>query len=114
MASRSNALVESPARARSSFSTQPRARRELLIFGPALVAGLLVVPLLTWIVGSRILGPYSRGAEVHNSPLALLSDFFAGLAHGKIVYWLVALGPALFVLLFRIIARLIRPADGEV
>ena len=85
-----------------------------MIFGPALLVGLLVVPLLTWAVGSRVLGPYSRGTEVHNTPLALLGDFFAGLGHGSVVFWLVALGPALFVALVRVIAYLIRPSDEKV
>ncbi len=82
-------------------------RRELIYFGLALVFGLVFVPVLTWFVGSRVLGPYSRGtdagAAVHNNALALLSDFFAGLAHGYVVFWVVALGPAVFLILIRLI-----------
>ena len=77
-------------------------RRELIYFGLALLIGLLVVPLLTWFVGTRVLGPYSRGADVHDNPFALLADFFAGLAHGYVIFWIVALGPAVFLLLIRI------------
>src|SRR5690242_18176189 len=72
--------MEPLARVRRSLAAQSRTRRELLYFGLALLVGLVVVPLLTWLVGSRILGPYSRGTEVHDSAFALLSDFFAGLA----------------------------------
>jgi hypothetical protein len=70
--------------------------------------GLLVVPVLTWLIGSRVLGPYSRGAEVHNTPFALLSDFFSGLVHGYVVFWVVALGPVVFLLLIRICLALLR------
>ncbi len=87
---------------------QSSARRELTYFGLALLVGLLVIPLLTWLVGSRVLGPYSRGAEVHNNALALLSDFFAGLVHGYLVFWVVALGPAVFMILIRLFLTLWR------
>ncbi len=76
------------------------------------MVGLLVVPLLTWVVGSRILGPYSRGSEVHNSPLALLADFFAGLAHGYLVFWTVALGPVVLLALIRLCVALWRRPTG--
>jgi hypothetical protein len=72
--------------------------------------------MLTWYVGSRVLGPYSRGTEVHNNAFALLADFFAGLAHGYVIFWIVALGPAVFLLLLRIViavARRARHADPE-
>ena len=103
--------MEPLARARRSFDAQPRVRRELIIFGPALIFGLVVVPLLIWTVGTRVLGPYTRGTEAHDRPLALLGDFFAGLAHGSTVFWLVALGPALFVVLVRLLVVLIRGGD---
>lgn len=72
------------------------------------MVGLLVIPVLTWLVGSRVLGPYSRGAEVHNNAFALLSDFFAGLARGYLVFWVVALGPAVFLILIRLFFALWR------
>jgi uncharacterized membrane protein YedE/YeeE len=107
-------LVESLARARRSFTAQPRARRELLYFGLALLFGLLVVPVLTWLIGSRVLGPYSRGTEVHSTPLALLRDFFSGLVHGYVIFWIVALGPIVFLLLIRIVLALLRrPAKPD-
>lgn len=105
--------MEPLARARRSVAAQSRVRRELLYFGIALLVGLLVIPLLTWVIGSRVLGPYLRGTEVHNNPFALLSDFFAGLVHGYVVFWVVALGPAVFLLLIRIfVALLSRGPDG--
>ncbi len=103
------ALLEPVARAVRSFNAQPRVRREILLFGPALLFGLIVVPLLVWAVGTRILGPYTRGTEPHDRPLALMGDYFAGLAHGLPVFWLVALGPAVILLIFRVLLRLLRP-----
>jgi hypothetical protein len=101
-------LLEPLARARRSFAAQSRARRELTYFGLALLAGLLMVPVLTWFVGSQVLGPYSRGTEVHNNAFALLKDFYLGLSHGYLTFWLVALGPAVFLLLIRIFLAIVR------
>ncbi len=70
-----------------------RARRELILYSVALACGLFVIPLLTWMVGNRILGPYTHGQDTKAGPFALLADFFTGLAHGSIVFWAVALGP---------------------
>jgi hypothetical protein len=67
-----------------------------------------MIPVLTWLVGSRVLGPYSRGTEVHNSAFALLADFFAGLAHGYVVFCVVALGPVVFLVLIRLFVALWR------
>jgi hypothetical protein len=67
------------------------------------------VPLLTWLVGNRILGPYSHGANPNAGPMALLGDFFSGLQHGAISFWVVALGPAALILLARLGWALIWP-----
>jgi hypothetical protein len=83
--------------------------REVLIFGTALVIGLVVVPLLIWVVGSRALGPYIHGTDTHAGPMALLGDFFTGLAHGWVSYWLVALGPAVMIIFVRLVYALLRP-----
>jgi hypothetical protein len=42
-----------------------------------LLAGLTLVPVLIWIVGTRSLGPYTNG----------------GVLHGSLPHWVVALGP---------------------
>jgi hypothetical protein len=82
--------------------------RELIIFGIALIVGLVAVPLAIWFVGNRILGPYTHGTDTHAGPLALLGDFFVGLGHRAISYWVVALGPAAIILLVRLMVALIR------
>jgi hypothetical protein len=83
--------------------------RELLIFGTALLIGLIAVPLATWFVGNRILGPYTHGTNTHAGPMPLLGDFFVGLSHGALSYWVVALGPAFIILLTRVAWALIIP-----
>ncbi|HXW75622.1 MAG TPA: hypothetical protein VEK10_12490 [Steroidobacteraceae bacterium] len=86
----------------------PRLRRELLIYGVALLCGLLGMPLLIWFAGNRVLGPYTHGQNLHAGPFALLGDYMLGLAHGSAVFWVVALGPAVLLLLLRLTIRLIR------
>jgi hypothetical protein len=89
-------------------------RRELIIFGSALLFGLIGVPLAIWFVGNRILGPYTHGTNTHAGPMALLGDFFVGLSHGAISYWVVALGPAVIIIFVRVAWALIipgRPVD---
>jgi hypothetical protein len=82
--------------------------RELIIFGIALLIGLVAVPLGIWFVGNRILGPYTHGTNTHSGPMALLGDFFVGLTHGALSYWVVAFGPALFILFVRAVIALLR------
>jgi hypothetical protein len=92
-----------------ALGTETRARREMILFGCALALGLLVIPLLIWIVGHRSLGPYTHGDDPHGlGPVALYGDYFAGLAHGWLGYWVVALGPAILLLLARLWFALLR------
>jgi hypothetical protein len=86
----------------------PWVRRELILYGAALLLGLIGVPLLIWVGGNRVLGPYTHGQNLHAGPLALLQDFYLGLLHGSAVFWVVALGPAALLLLLRLFIRLIR------
>jgi hypothetical protein len=64
------------------------ARHEVMAFGICLALGLLVMPLLIWLVGSARLGPYANGGL-----LALWHDYLLALVHGSLAFWLVALGP---------------------
>lgn len=93
---------------RDSYEALPRSRRELIILGAALFFGLLVMPLLIWVVGNRVLGPYVHGQNTRAGPFALLEDYFIGLAHGSAVFWSVALGPLVLVVLLRLFARALR------
>jgi hypothetical protein len=92
----------------------PRLRRELIIYGAALLCGLVLMPFLIWFAGNRVLGPYTHGQNLHAGPLALFGDYYIGLFHGSAVFWVVALGPALLLLLARLFVALVRglPAGG--
>lgn len=99
----------SPLARAQAFSIDTRTRREMALFGGALALGLLVIPLLIWIIGRRTLGPYTRGDDPRAlGPLALYGDYFSGLAHGGLGYWAVALGPALLLLAARLWLALLR------
>lgn len=78
-------------------------RRELLILGIALACGLIVVPLLIWVVGNRILGPYvhTQDPTAGTGPMRLIGDFFSGLSHGSIIFWCVVVGPYILLTLVR-------------
>jgi hypothetical protein len=71
-------------------------KREVLTLLLCLGLGLLLVPLLIWLVGSRTLGAYANG-----SLFSLWRDFIVGLAHGSSAFWLVGLGPYAAVWLWR-------------
>jgi hypothetical protein len=91
-----------------SDEAPPRTRLELMMLGGALLFGLVLMPLLIWVVGSHVLGPYSHGQNAHAGPFALLADFFVGLGHGSAVFWSVALGPAVLLILVRLFIRALR------
>jgi hypothetical protein len=92
-----------------AITVQTRTRRELAIYTGALAFGLLVIPLLIWLVGHRTLGPYTHGDSPRGlGPLSLYADYFSGLAHGWLGYWTVAIGPALLLLAARLWLALLR------
>ena len=74
-------------------------RRELIAVGAALAFGILVMPFLIWLGGNRVLGPYTRGDDLKAGPWGLFADYVVGLVHGSAVFWGVALGPLLLLLL---------------
>jgi len=80
-----------------------RLVRELVIGGSALLVGLIVAPLLIFLMGRSTLGPYA-----HGGPGRLLADYFTGLAHGAPVFWAIALGPYVMTLLVRLVYFLSR------
>lgn len=96
------------ARLRERYTALPWAQRELTIFGVALLFGLVAMPFLIWFVGHRMLGPYSHGQNPQAGPFALAVDFLLGLVHGSAVFWAVALGPAVLLLLVRLFVALLR------
>jgi hypothetical protein len=83
-------------------------RRELLFLGIALACGFVLIPLAIWLVGNRILGPYTHGLEPAGGPMRLLGDFFEGLTHGSVIFWCVALGPYVLLWFIRLFWGVIR------
>jgi hypothetical protein len=66
------------------------------------------MPFLIWFAGNRVLGPYIHGQSPRAGPFALTADFLLGLLHGSAVFWIVALGPAVLLLLVRLFIALLR------
>src|SRR2546430_3370895 len=95
-------------RLRERYGALPRAKRELAIFGIALLFGLIAMPFLIWFAGNRVLGPYIHGQSPRAGPFALAGDFLLGLLHGSAVVWIVALGPAVLLLLVRLVIAPLR------
>ena len=89
-------------RLRDSLRARSRTQRELMLFALLTLFGLIVMPFLIWIASGRVLGPYTHGQNLHAGPLALVADYYPGLVHGSAVFWCVALGPAVLVLLIRV------------
>jgi hypothetical protein len=83
-------------RGRDYYFSQPRLKFEGMTLGLAVVVGLLVMPALIYVAGRFALKPYQNG-----SLFALYGDFFAGLVELKPSYWVVLLGPFVFLSLFR-------------
>ncbi|MGB6603443.1 MAG: hypothetical protein WA747_04390 [Steroidobacteraceae bacterium] len=104
-----------PQQERTPSPARARLQRELIIYGAAVGCGLILMPFLIWGIGSRVLGPYIHGDNPHASPFALFGDFWAGLVHGSAVFWIVALGPAVVILLARSFLALLRviPSAGR-
>jgi hypothetical protein len=78
-------------------------RRELLWIAIALPVGVLLLPPLIGLAGSRVFGPYAGG-----STRDLVDHYFRGLGQGGQAFWIVALGPYLALLTVRLTAAAIR------
>jgi hypothetical protein len=88
--------------------TAATARRELLWIVIALVVGVLLLPPLIWLVGSRVFGPYAGGGSRD-----LVAHFFVGLGQGRPALWLVALGPYLVISALRVTRAAMRAVRAE-
>jgi hypothetical protein len=78
-------------------------RREFLWLLVALPVGVLVLPPLIGLVGSRVFGPYAGG-----NTRDLIDHYFRGLGQGHQAFWIVALGPYLAILVVRLTVAAVR------
>jgi hypothetical protein len=108
-----NPATQEPDSPRSEHGSSTIVRRELLIFGVAVAFGLILIPFFIWLIGNRILGPYTHTQDpgAGTGPLRLIADFFTGLAHGSAVFWCVALGPYVLVSAMRVLYGFVRPSS---
>ncbi len=83
-------------------------RRELLWVLIALPVGVLLLPPLIWLVGSRVFGAYAGGGTRD-----LVDHFFRGLAQGQEAFWIVALGPYLILIALRVTLGALRATRGQ-
>jgi len=70
--------------------------REAVIFGTCLGVGLLVMPLLTYLAGELVLGPYAGGSAGQ-----IIENEFRGLGAGALSSWIIALAPYVMVQIVR-------------
>jgi hypothetical protein len=80
----------------SFLRRHPRLRRELLMVAWSLGTGLIIMPILVYVVGLLTLGPYASGGW-----FALFIDLYKGLWRGWWAAWSLVLGPLVLVYFIR-------------
>jgi hypothetical protein len=103
------AAVRRPQARQETAADPSRLRNELLLAAAALACGLFVAPLLFWFAAKPVLGPYTHGQDLNAGPTVLLRDFLAGLSHGSLMFWIVAVGPVVMLTFARFMYSLLRP-----
>lgn len=95
--------------ARRGTVVMPKSvKRELIWLGVALLAGLVVFPLLVYGTGMLTLGPYSRGGAGH-----FLVDFLRSLVRLEWQALTLAAPPIALILAWRVIRALRAPSSGD-
>ena len=92
-------------RARGYYFSLSRPKFEALTLAIALLVGLVIMPVLIFIVGSYALKSYAHGGL-----FALFVDFCKGLVDLRPSCWIVLIGPFVFLSFFRICRHLLRKA----
>lgn len=77
--------------------------QELIWLLATLLAGVVVLPALTYLVGSHVFGAYQTGGGL----VAFYRAFSRDLADAHLNAWIVALGPLLLVYMLRLILGLL-------
>jgi hypothetical protein len=84
-------------------------RREAVWLGVAVAIGLLVLPPVVYATGVRTLGAYAHGGLG-----AFLGDYYAALFSLKAAAWIIAAGPIVAVLVWRLLMRLVYACEQRV
>jgi hypothetical protein len=83
-------------------------RREVLWMLVAAALGLLLLPPMVWLAGSRVFGPYAGGGTRD-----LVDHYFQGLREGQQAFWIIALGPYLGILTLRLTRAAVRALRAQ-
>lgn len=89
--------IEQPSPDAPTVVAPSRLRRELWWSGGGLLFGLILLPMLIYLVGARLLGGYAGGQGLG----AFLADFYRSLASGSLAAWSIALGPTALIYAIR-------------
>jgi hypothetical protein len=89
--------------ARDWYFALPRLQFEAMTFGVAVLAGLLVMPVLIYLAGLVALKPYANGGV-----FSLYYDWFKGLFELRPSFWAAVAGPIAFLSLFRVFRWILR------
>ena len=76
----------------------PVHKKELVLFGSLFAFGLVLLPLVVYLVGVEIIGPY----EGEGGAFGLLGSIMVALVHGAWPAWMLTLAPYLVVQLSRL------------
>ena len=85
-----------------------RLNRNLLWPAAALLFAAAVLPFLVYYTGTQTLGPYAKGG-----PLQFVGDFYVSLAHLRGAAWTLLLGPAAFVIFWRVLVAYAWPGNAQ-
>jgi hypothetical protein len=90
-------------RARAWYLSQPTLIFEAVTLGFAVLVGLVIMPALIYLAGNVTLAAYANGGL-----FSLYGDFFKGLFEPRGSFWLVVIGPFVFLTLFRLFRLILR------
>jgi len=84
-------------------------RREAVWLGVAVAVGLLVLPPVVYATGVRTLGAYAHGGLG-----AFLGDYYAALINLRPAAWVLATGPIVALLVWRLLMRLVDALERRI
>jgi hypothetical protein len=86
------------------LTSMARFKRELLLLGSLLGFGLFLLPIVVYLVGVEIVGPY----DGEGGAFGLLASVLTAVARGNWAAWMLTLSPYLICQLTRLTVRILR------